>query len=288
MKLVSNLRSKMRAYSFWALLLATVTYLSAEAIVAFSDPLPSWYDPYVVGPLVVLFMLFGVIGWFVDQVAPDLWRTAQVFALTILISVGLWFLLASASWSMDTAQTDLVPPLTPQSDRLPTWEETAEHAIPMIKQWEGSGPTFACAESASGVCVRAYLDTIAEPDLWTICHGETSHTGTPVRQGDVRTIEQCDEGLSRIARDQYWSIYRTGVTIGWMPPQVDATVGVDLPWNVGAYTVLKASALAAINRGDFADACRRYTFYDRAGGRVVTGLVNRRAFGYRVCMSGVT
>jgi lysozyme len=288
MKLIPNLRRKMRAYSFWALLLATITYLSAEAMAAFVDPYPSWYDPYVVGPLVVLFMLFGVIGWFVDQVAPDLWRTAQVFAITILISLGLWFLLASASWSMDTVQTDLVAPLAPQSERLPTWDETAVHAIPMIKQWEGSGPTFACTESASGVCVRAYLDTIAEPDLWTICFGETSHTGTPVRQGDVRTIERCTEGLSRIARDQYWSIYRTGVTIGSMPAEVDATVGVDLSWNVGAGTVLKSSSLAAINRGDFADACRRYTFFNRSGGRVVTGLVNRRAFGYRVCMSGVT
>jgi lysozyme len=198
-------------------------------------------------------------------------------------------LLALPSYAMDPVQVGLDPPviLVGQSERLPTWEETAPHAIPMIKQWEGSGPNFSCTQSASGVCVRAYLDTIAEPDLWTICYGETSHTGTPVRRGDVRTIEQCETGLSRIARDQYWRIYRTGVTIGSMPPQVDATVGVDLSWNVGAYTVLRASALAAINRGDFADACRRYTFYDRSGGRVVRGLVNRRAFGYRVCMSGV-
>jgi GH24 family phage-related lysozyme (muramidase) len=104
--------------------------------------------------------------------------------------------------------------------------------------------------------------------------------------GDTRTIEQCEAGLFRIMRDQYWAKYRKGVTIKHMPAQVDA-VFADLSWNVGPAQVLKSSALKSANRGDFKDACYRHTLYNKSGGRFVRGLGMRRSAGYKVCMSGV-
>lgn len=285
MKFIPNIRQKMRAYSFWALTLAFILKMAPEiwlAWVSYEVPYP-----YHIGAASLFLGVFGILGWLIDQETPDLWRTAKVMFLSAAISFAIWVALAAPSWAMDEVNVGIVPDERPVAvSVLPTWSQTAAHAVPLIKQWEGTGPTFACSESPSGVCVRAYLDRLPEPDLPTICYGETSHTGTRVSMGDTRTIEHCEEGLSRIARDRYWAIYRRGVTVDHMPTEVDAAM-TDLAWNIGPQGVLKASALAALNRGDFADACYRYTLYNRSGGVVVDGLVNRRAAGYAVCMAGV-
>lgn len=285
MKLVPNIRRKLRAYSIWALMLSLALFLLPEFYLAYTGELIS--DPYRVGQAALFMGVFGIVGWFVDQSKPDLKRTALLALISAVISLVIWFLMAAPSWSMEPQRRDAGPaPSTVQSG-LPSWAETAVYAIPMTKRWEGTGPTFPCSQSASGICVRAYLDRVADPDLPTICYGETSHTGTPVRMGDVRTIEECEAGLKRIMRDQYWRAYRRGVAVDYMPAQVDAAM-TDLAWNAGPGLVLTSSALRALNASDFPDACRRMTFYNRSGGQVVKGLVNRRAFAYAICMEGVS
>jgi lysozyme len=285
MKLVSNLRRKMRAYSIWAMMLSLALFLLPEFYFAYFET--ELASPYAVGRLALFMGVFGIVGWFIDQSNRDYLRTGFLALISLAISAAVVLLLALPSYAMDTAQTGPEPvgPATPVNG-LPTWEQTAVYAIPILQRWEGTGPTFSCTESESGTCVRAYLDTIAEPDLWTICYGETSHTGTLVQRGDTRTIERCVEGLYRLARDNYWALYRTGVTIDHMPAQVDASFA-ELTWNIGPSLMLKASAMVSLNRGDFADACRRLTFYNRSGGRVIRGLVNRRAYTNKICMSGV-
>lgn len=283
-KLIPNVRKKMRAYSIWALMSSLALFLLPEFYLAYTGELIS--DPYRVGQAALFMGVFGIVGWFVDQTVPDILRTAILALISAVISVLIWLAMAAPSWAMDPLPTDKgSSPLEAQSG-LPTWEQTAVYAVPMTKRWEGTGPTFKCSQSASGVCVRAYLDRIPDPDLPTICYGETSHTGTRVSMGDVRTIEQCEAGLSRIMRDQYWTAYRKGVTVSSMPAQVDAAI-TDLAWNVGPRAVLTSSALRALNASDFPDACRRMTFYNKSGGQVVRGLVNRRAWAYGVCMEGV-
>ena len=285
MRLIPNIRKKLRAYSIWALMISLALFLLPEFYLAYTGELIS--DPYLVGGLPLWMGVFGILGWFVDQSVPDLKRTAVLAIISAAVSAVIWLAMAWPSWAMEPLHVDTgsTPPVVQSG--LPTWEQTAVFAVPMTKRWEGSGPTFSCSQSASGICVRAYLDRIAEPDLPTICYGETSHTGTRVEMGDVRTIEQCEAGLYRIMRDKYWLAYRKGVTVTHMPAQVDAAI-TDLAWNVGPNAVLKSSALRSLNAGDFPAACHRMTFYNKSGGRVVRGLVNRRAFAYNVCMQGAT
>lgn len=279
MKIIPNVKAKMRAYSICTLLLIAVVFYGPEQYFAITGEV---IDPYHVGYVMLFLIVFGIIGWFIDQTLPSLLRTIKLALISGLITAVMLWLVSAPVYAMGQVQADNAR----ASDRLPTWAETAVYAIPLTKQWEGTGPTFRCSESPSSICVRAYLDTIAEPDLPTICYGETSHTGTRVAMGDTRTIEQCEAGLSRIMRDQYWKKYRTGLTIGHIPAQVDA-VFTDLAWNVGPGAVLKSSALKSANRGDFKDACYRHTFYNKSGGVVVRGLSLRRSSGYRVCMEGV-
>jgi lysozyme len=281
MRLVPNIRQKMRAYSIWSLMLSLALFLTPEFYYAYAGT--ELASPYLVGRLALFAGLFGIVGWFVDQSKPDMLRTAILAGLSLLLSLVVLALMALPA----RAASELQPaPPAETATGLPTWDQTAVYAVPIIKQWEGSGPTFACAQSARGICVRAYLDTIAEPDLPTICYGETSHTGVAVRMGDVRTIEQCVEGLSRIARDQYWSVYRRGVTIGTLAPQTDAAF-TSLTWNIGVGAVLGSSALRALNAGDIEDACYRLTFWNKSGGHMVRGLVNRRAGERVLCRRGL-
>ncbi|HDZ80715.1 MAG TPA: hypothetical protein ENH56_05655 [Roseobacter sp.] len=283
MKFIPNARSKMRAYSICTLILIALVLYGPEQYLAITGDV---IDPYHVGYVMLFLIVFGIIGWFIDQTLPSILRTLKLAAISAVITAALLWLVSAPAFAMGDVPATKVGTSFQSGSSLPAWEETAVYAIPLTKQWEGTGPTFKCSRSARGICVRAYLDKIPEPDLPTICYGETSLTGTRVAMGDTRTIEQCEAGLSRIMRDLYWTKYRSGVTIKYMPPQVDA-VFTDLSWNVGPFAVLKSSALKSANRGDFADACYRHTFYNKSGGLVVRGLALRRSAGYDVCMSGV-
>jgi len=161
-------------------------------------------------------------------------------------------------------------PVAPVSSGLPTWAETSTYAIPLVARWEG-------------LSVTAYLDTIAEPDVWTICYGETAN----VRPGEVRTVAECEAGLRRLLRDPYWTHYRAGVTITALSPQTDAAF-TSLVWNIGQTGLRRSTALRRLNTGDVAAACEALTWWNRAGGRVILGLQNRRADEYRLCMEGAT
>ena len=146
-------------------------------------------------------------------------------------------------------------------------------AVPLVARWEG-------------VKTTAYLDTIARPPVWTICYGETEG----VRQGETRTMQQCEDGLRRgLVR------YRDGIHVAFtaetkaqrLPPERDAAF-VSLAWNVGIGGVRGSTATRRLNAGDVRGACEGMKMWNRAGGRVIRGLVNRRADEYALCMRGVS
>ena len=149
---------------------------------------------------------------------------------------------------------------------------TVAVASPLIKRWEG-------------VKTAAYLDTIASPPVWTICYGETEG----VRAGEVRTMAQCEVGLRRgIIR------YRNGLHRHFEPvtiqrrltPERDAAF-VSLSWNAGVAAIGRSTATRRLNAGDIRGACEAIGWWNKAGGRVVRGLVNRREDEQRLCRIGL-
>lgn len=175
---------------------------------------------------------------------------------------------------------------------LPTWQQTQAYAVPIIQRWEGTGPQEACTDSPSGVCYRAYLDSIAQPPVPTIGHGQTRLFGPDgavlraVRMGDVLTREEADRQFAVGLRVQYWQPYRACVTADALPVQTDAAM-TSLTWNIGTGGMCRSTAMRRLNAGDIAGACEALTWWNRAGQRVVRGLVNRRADEHRLCMQGV-
>lgn len=179
----------------------------------------------------------------------------------------------------------------PTDDGLPRWSETSELAFPLIARWEGTGPQETCAASASRVCYVAYLDTIAEPDVWTIGHGQTrlfnldGSVDRAVRGGDVLTRESANTQFQIGLQVQYWTPYRNCVEVDALAAETDAAM-TSLTWNIGIGGICRSTAMRRLNEGDVAGACEALTWWNRAGGRVVRGLVNRRADEYELCMWG--
>lgn len=177
------------------------------------------------------------------------------------------------------------------SGGLPWWDQTAAHAVPIIQRWEGTGPVVTCSASPSRTCYQAYLDTIAEPDVPTIGHGQTrlfNPDGSvlrAVRMGDLLTREEADRQFAVGLRVQYWQPYRACLTADALAAETDAAM-TSLGWNIGTSGLCRSTALRRLNAGDVAGACEALTWWNRAGGRIVRGLQNRRADEYQLCMRG--
>lgn len=145
-------------------------------------------------------------------------------------------------------------------------------AVPLVAQWEGKEN-------------HAYLDRIASPPVYTVCYGETRG----VKKGDYYTDAECTvmlrQGLMEYRRGLHQ--YFTAETKSERLPATRDAAYVSLAWNVGIRGAGKSTATRRLNAGNIAGGCQAITWWNRAGQRVVRGLVNRRADEHRLCMVGV-
>ena len=154
-----------------------------------------------------------------------------------------------------------------------TLEEFDAVAVPLIAKWEGLRTT-------------AYLDTIASPPVWTVCYGETKG----VKQGDTYTPEQCREMLAREVREYRESLHKYFVAetkARRLTPERDAAY-TDLAYNAGIRAAGRSTATRRLNSGDIAGGCTALGWWNKAGSRVIRGLVNRRANGIQLCLFGLS
>lgn len=148
-------------------------------------------------------------------------------------------------------------------------------------------PEIAVSEGlpCDGDRCAAYLDRIADPPVWTICHGETRG----VAAGDVRSRDECMASLApRVA--EYWRGVRGCLTDTTLHRRMSAHRGAaytSLGYNIGIGALCGSTALRRLNAGDIRGGCLALTWYNRAGGRVILGLVNRRAREQADCERGL-
>ena len=135
-------------------------------------------------------------------------------------------------------------------------------STPLVAKWEG-------------LSTKPYKDIVG---VWTVCYGET--------RVDMRqyTKSECDDLLSD-GVGQYAVALRTLVGRD-MPPTVHAAF-TSLTYNVGTNALRGTRTLNLLKQGKWRDACNRLTLYNKAGGKVVRGLVNRRKQELELCLSGL-
>ena len=123
-----------------------------------------------------------------------------------------------------------------------------------------------------------YLDIVKVP---TYCFGGT---GPEAVVGKRYTGAEC---RTQLAEDAYaHALPLTRCIYRELPPETFAAL-ISLSFNIGVAGACRSSAVRYANAGDLKRACDAITRYDRAGGRVIRGLQNRRAAEKRLCLRGV-
>lgn len=144
----------------------------------------------------------------------------------------------------------------------------------LIKPWEG-------------LHTRAYLDIVKVP---TICYGETKG----VKLGMTKTVAQCETMLiERVTADYYTPLTKCINGFTKMPVSVQASM-ISGAYNFGVGGMCGSSAARLAKVGQYRQACEAQTAWNKAGGRVVNGLVKRREMGdaqrigeAELCVSGL-
>jgi len=243
-------------YSTWAFYIISALVIVPEVLnYVFRIVL----DPIVIGWLLIASVIFGLIGKFIVQTDKHKWL--RRFAISVMI-------IFAAAFSFK-AHADHSPFVSPPASTSTYQDSFDDVAFNLIARWEGKKN-------------HAYQDIVG---VWTICFG---HTLTAVR-GMYKSDAECKAMLiDEIAE------YREGLhghfnnTTLWyrLTPHRDAAY-TSLTYNVGVRAAGRSTAVRRLNKGNIKGGCTALTWWNKAGGRVVRGLVRRRNAEYGYCMRGV-
>ncbi len=254
MKLVSDWRRvTLISLSWWMQAAGLLVLIAPEVRFAWTgrdyDPILSWW-------LGVLLLLAGLGGRILRQ-SGSRWREWARLAGVVLVVFALALLLAG---KVRAAEQSTVPV---------SEAATLEVAVPFIAREEGMRLT-------------AYRDIVGVP---TICFGSTRG----VRMGMRKTERECLELLRAEVREYRERLHRyfsqATVTHRLTAPRDAAYTSTAFNCGVGA--IGRSTAVRRLNAGDIAGGCQALTWWNKAGGRVVRGLVARRTRERALCLQGL-
>lgn len=128
-----------------------------------------------------------------------------------------------------------------------------------------------------GLSTKAYKDPVG---VVTICYGVTNHD-RPVRMGDTYSKEECQRMLGEDLL-KYKAMMEKCIRVS-MPPHRTAAM-VSFTYNVGQGNLCKSTVARKMNAGDVRGACDALLMWNKAGGRVLKGLDNRRKAERTLCL----
>lgn len=166
----------------------------------------------------------------------------------------------------------------------PVHDDTALAIKTLVGPWEGRK-------------LKAYLDTLAKPPVWTICDGDTDN----VKPGMIETPEGCDRRVAMKMEKVYRpALVKCAEDWGDHPLSWRGMM-LSLSWNIGTGGTCRSTAMRIVNEAeigkrkpDYVASCKAATAFNKAGGQVYIGLVNRREMGdssrigeAELCVSGL-
>lgn len=206
------------------------------------------YDPVVAWWLGTLFLVAGLIGRIYQQ-GDSLWREWLRVGGVAVVVIALAFLLATQARAAPASE-----------------DETLGVAVPFIAKEEGKRNV-------------AYRDIVG---VWTICYGSTRG----VHAGMVKTDQECLALLRAEVAEYRIGLHRffTGATLnGRLPPARDAAY-TSTAFNCGIGAIGNSTATRRLNAGNIIGGCEALTWWNKAGGRVVRGLFERRKRERALCL----
>lgn len=141
-------------------------------------------------------------------------------------------------------------------------EQAAEVAGGLIAKWEGTRTV-------------PYKDIVG---VWTVCTGETR-----VKM-QTYTLAQCRTFLRNAITGEF------GKGVLACTPQIAASVyqlgaAISVAYNIGVAGYCGSTMARQFKAGDWYSACNAFALWNKAGGVIVTGLVNRRNDEMRACFT---
>ena len=137
-------------------------------------------------------------------------------------------------------------------------------AVAMITAWEGLQKV-------------AWHDPIDPRGVNTVCYGHIED----VEIGDTYTKTQCEEMLATDL-PRYMAMVEKCIHVA-MPPHRHAAM-ISFVYNVGGGALCKSSVARKINAGDVQGGCDALLLYNRANGKEIRGLTNRRVAERKYCL----
>lgn len=135
--------------------------------------------------------------------------------------------------------------------------------IAMVATWEGKRND-------------PYKDIVG---VWTVCYGETKVAMR--RYSDAECKAMLDESLVGYADP----VLARNPGLKEHPYQLAAAVS--LTYNIGPANYRRSTVARRFSSGDWRGACDAFLMWNRAGGRVVKGLDNRRRSERALCLQGL-
>ncbi|MEB2870302.1 lysozyme [Pseudomonas rhizosphaerae] len=129
---------------------------------------------------------------------------------------------------------------------------------------------IALIKSAEGLRLKAYPDPGTGGLPWTIGYGSTSGVTRNMVITEAQAEQMLAEDLVRFER-----IVERALCVPVNQGQFDALVS--FTYNVGEGNFTKSTLLRKLNAGDTAGAAEQFSRWVHAGGKVLPGLVTRRA-----------
>ena len=125
-----------------------------------------------------------------------------------------------------------------------------------------------------GYVGHAYQDIVG---VWTIGFGTTENVKPGDRIDPVRALKRKMTDV-----EKFEGALKTCVKVPLHQHEYDAFIS--LAYNIGSSAFCSSTLVRKLNASDYTGACKEILRWNRAGGQVVQGLVNRRQAEYEKCM----
>lgn len=138
-------------------------------------------------------------------------------------------------------------------------------ATPLVSNWEGKRNT-------------PYADLVG---VMTVCYGETRVAMRSYSDAECTTM------LEDALEDDFAKpVLKCTPGLRDRPYQLAAAIS--LSYNIGSGAYCRSTAARRFNAGNWRGGCDALLMWNKAGGRVVQGLVNRRKDERRICLTGLS
>ena len=213
------------------------------------------------------FLIAVIVSRFVPQPKKHKWKRRGVVLIFFLIICGFNVpsMAQEPDWDNVISFSYLDEQVPVSYTEGPAFDQAS---FDLIARWEG-------------LRNHAYQDIVG---VWTICYG---HIKTAF-SGQFKTDRECKDLLVREINE-----YRDEIVPCFSQATLSERMTVwrfaaytSLSFNVGPERTCRSTATRRVNRGDIKGGCEALTWWNRAGGRVVRGLVNRRAEEKEHCLRG--